>query len=30
MQDEQGKSKGAAFVDFRDSKDVEQALRCDG
>ena len=30
MMDEQGRSKGAAFVDFRDARDYEQALRMDG
>lgn len=30
LQDEQGKSKGAAFVDFKDQNDLDQALKMDG
>jgi hypothetical protein len=30
LTDEQGKSKGAAFVDFRDQRDFDQALKCNG
>jgi RNA recognition motif-containing protein len=30
LQDEQGKSKGAAFVDFKDQNDTDQALKMDG
>jgi len=30
LQDEHGKSKGAAFVDFSNSNDLEQALKMDG
>jgi len=28
--DDQGKSKGAAFVDFNSQADFEFALKCDG
>ncbi len=30
LTDETGKSKGAAFVDFKDQHDFENALRYDG
>jgi RNA recognition motif-containing protein len=30
LQDDQGKSKGAAFVDFSNSNDLEHALKMDG
>lgn len=30
LTDDQGKPKGAAFVDFKDSHDYETALRYDG
>ena len=30
LTDEQGKPKGASFVDFKDSHDFENALKFDG
>lgn len=30
LTDDQGKSKGAAFVDFKDQRDFEMALKCNG